>query len=153
VLKLDHMIIKAPNTYKDLIPARVEFDTTEQKVTVLYGLATVTPLEVTSGTIDISNPQTPPQFRRAPVVWQMTIAQPDLTALEPALTQLMEDLFIMLEQIDQMVVDQQDEPGGIATTPWVDGEESHSLACTFETFGDRELTLRVKGPEVIHHRE
>jgi hypothetical protein len=149
VLKLDKAIVKAPYTYKDLIPGRIEIDITAQQITILYGCATVTPQEVTSGTVDKTDPQAPPHFRRAPLVWSFTMEQKDLTAPDPGVTQFFEDLLALVEQVDPVVVAQQHDPGGIATAPWPDGEEAHPLDCTFEAIGDRALTVRVKGPPEV----
>jgi hypothetical protein len=153
VLKLDTAIIKAPQRYPDLIPLQVQIDTTAQKVTVVYGCASVTPAAVTTGTVDTTQPT--PVLRRAPPVWSITFEPDDLSAPDPALTAVIEALLAVLEQFDPLVVDKQHDPGGIAAAPWQDGEELHDLACSFEAMGDRALTLReYKGPPTVTpHRE
>ena len=141
MLKLKDPIVFYPYIYPNLGVVRIEADLRAQVVTVEYGPIQEIDGTASLGVLDETKEQ--PQFRAAPTVRSVRLEQnmrePDLD-----IARFFQGLMRAMEPLDQIIVNSQDAPGGIATSPYLNGEEEHSLECAFESLGDRPIGLRRK---------
>lgn len=136
-------LIIYPNEYNGQFFVRCEIEWRTQSVTLYLAPAQTDQQHIYLGVKETVDGVV--QLRFPEMIRAVTITQ-NLDNPDPAIRLLFQKLVAFLEDAEKIVVENQHEPGGLATIPYQMGTTEWSLASTYTPTGGRDIGVKDVTP-------
>lgn len=151
MIVLNTPIIIYPDTYDAQFFVRVEVELRSQTVTLYLAPARSTQQDIYLGVKETVDGELHMRF---PELLRTVRIQQNMQNPDPVIQDLLKKYVAWLADVEQIIVDNQYDPGGMATSPYQNGTTQWSLESTWESNGGREVGIEdITPPEEEVRRE
>ena len=157
MIKLDTPIIIYPDTYDVLYLVRAEVELRNRTASFYLAPARLTEDNIYLGvqeTVPATVEGAPDTMKaRFPDIVRTVILAQNLANPDPVIAALLDTYTVFIEAVEQILIANQDEPGGLAEAPYQNGTTEWQLRSTYEPTEDRQVAVENLDPHIEHYEK